>query len=141
MQTTTQLIQFVLNSLSHTVTENKLEISFQINKTHKSQMISTDINKEVTGGAKVFVAVKALKEKQLLTYNERAPEVRGGRHSYELKVNTLEIVRQPILGRFFLFFLASLSVLGNFRIFMLVLTKEIERFLLTHKNLTKLGQK
>lgn len=44
-------------------------------------MIPTDINKEVTGGAKVVVVVTALKEKQLFTYNERAPEVRGGGQS------------------------------------------------------------
>lgn len=44
-------------------------------------MILTDINKEVTGGAKVVVVVTALKEKQLFTYNERAPEVRGGGQS------------------------------------------------------------
>lgn len=80
------------------VTEKKLEISFQINKTHKRQMIPTDINKEVTGGAKVFVAVTAVKEKQLFTYSERPPEVRGGRHSYELKVNTLAIVRRLTLA-------------------------------------------
>lgn len=91
-------------------------------------MIPTDINKEVTGGAKVFVAVTALKEKQLFTYSERAPEVRGGRHSYELKVNTLAIVRRLTLGRArpgkFFFFFASLSVLGNFGMFMVVLTKD-----------------
>lgn len=45
-------------------------------------MISTDSKKEVTGGAVIVVAVTALKQKQLLfTYNERAPEVRGGDQS------------------------------------------------------------
>lgn len=55
-----------------------MEISFQINETHKRQMMPTAINKEVIGGAKVLVAVTALKEKQLFSYIERAPEVRGG---------------------------------------------------------------
>lgn len=58
--------------------KKKKEISFQINETHKRQTMPTAINKEVTGGAKVLAAVTALKEKQLFSYIERAPEVRGG---------------------------------------------------------------
>lgn len=92
-------VKFAITHMQLPVTEKKLEISFQINEAHKRQMIPTDINKEVTGGAKFFVAVTALKEKQLFTYSERAPGVRGGRHSYELKVNTLAIVRRLTLGR------------------------------------------
>lgn len=56
-------------------------------------------NREVQGGAKAAVAVTELKEKQLFTYDERAPEVRGGGHGQELKDNTLGFERLLVLDR------------------------------------------
>lgn len=91
-------ITYVEFEKKQTNTKNKeMEISFYINKSYKRQTISTDMNKEVTGGAKVFGSAITLKEKQLFAYNERAPEVRRGGRSKELKVNTLGTARLLIL--------------------------------------------